>query len=310
MSDTYLLGVSRQICALRLQCPHLAAWRGPVVIIGRTGTGKGVLMEEIRRHLPPAAPFARIAATAARHSLLYSQLFGFLKGTFTGAQRDHQGLLAALNGGVLFLDDFQDLGDELQLYLVDIADGKACWPLGAERPVTPNVRIVLGTQQPLEELWRQKKLREDLYERLNGVRVELPVLEKRPEDIPVLARGWLARLAVRESRPIASVTDEAMCLMLGHSWPRNVRELEKTLERAAFLAYCEAPSEPVIESRHLASEAFAGARRGRGRPKAMSGRAVLETISATGSTKAAAIVSGVSQRTVQRERRRAEVSPG
>lgn len=307
MTQSLLIGVSRSIALLRLQCPHLAAWGCPIVVVGRTGTGKGVLVDEICRYLPPDAPFARIAATASRHSLLYSTLFGFLKGAFTGADRDCEGLLAVLSGGVLFLDDFQDINEELQLHLVDITDGKPLWPLGAKRPMTPKVRIIVGTQRPLVELWRKGPLREDLFERLNGVTVAVPPLADRPEDIPVLAAHLLARLAEKLGRPLAGVADDVLALLQQYTWPRNVRELERVLERAAFLAYNESMAQPLIEARHLDHDPFAqlAKRSRRGRPAAVPAALLVGTVQQLGSTKAAAQALGLTQRTVQRQLRRA-----
>ncbi len=263
-----LLGADPRIRALRALCPELAVWRGTIVVLGGTGSGKMVLVDEIRRHLPPLTPYIRVAATVARHSLLHTDFFGYMKGAFTGAAKDQRALLEVLNEGVLFLDDVQDLTDEFQYYLVDIADGKPFRPLGAIEPITPNLRlIIVGTQQPLATLYQSGHLREDLYERLNGVTVELPPLRARAEDIPMLAAALLKRLAERQQRQVPAITPAALAVLQRHDWPRNVRELEKTLERVAFWAWVERRDQPVIEVRHLAADGFAELAKGSARPK-------------------------------------------
>ncbi len=292
-----LVGNSGLIIRLRAQCPLLAAWQRPKALIGPTGSGKSLVAQEIARHLPPNVPFQRISVAGLDHGLLDSELFGHVKGAYTGADRDRAGLLAAADGGIVFLDDFQDAPPKLQADALDAVEGKPVRPLGSDSAVRLNVQVMVGSQVPLERLWKAKRLREDLYERLNGVTVEVPTLAQRREDIRLLCGHLLARLAESLGRPVAAIEDEVVGLLEARAWPRNVRQLERVLELAAFEAYAESPQEPVIERRHL-PRGFPGV--GRRKRSSVPAGLVISAVERAGTRKRAAKELGVSPRTVYR----------
>ena len=208
-----------------------------VLILGESGTGKELVARAIhgssRRQ---NRPFVAINCAAMPDSLLESELFGHVRGAFTGATRDKEGLFATADGGTLFLDEVGSIPVAMQLTLLRVLQEQEIRPVGGTRTVPVNVRIVAATNEDLEDLIRQGRFREDLFYRLSVIPLELPTLRERPSDVPLLANHFLARRQAGREAPL-SLSDEAMAALQRYDWPGNVRELENAIDRAAAL--CE-----------------------------------------------------------------------
>ena len=208
-----------------------------VLITGETGTGKeriaGAIHAEGRRK---SAPFIAINCGAIPENLLESELFGYVKGAFTDAKEDRAGLFEAAHGGTLFLDEVAELGLNLQVKLLRALVEREIRRVGDSRTVPVDVRVVAATAKPMDDLVREGAFREDLYSRLNVVRVELPPLRERRQDIPVLAEHFVAQLGARLGLGAPSISPEAQSRLFTYDWPGNVRELENALERALVLS--------------------------------------------------------------------------
>jgi len=206
-----------------------------VLITGESGTGKEVVARYIhQRSNRSEGPFLSVNCGALPESLLESELFGHVKGSFTGAVRDKAGLLVAAEGGTLLLDEIGEMSAKTQVKLLRALQEREVLPVGATQPVPMDVRILAATHRNLEEAIRTGEFRSDLYYRLNVIHLELPPLRERPDDIPRLAEVFLRRISPeRQTPPVLS--QAAMEVMLAYPWPGNVRELENALERAALL---------------------------------------------------------------------------
>ena len=207
-----------------------------VLILGESGTGKELAARQIHlRGRRAGGPFVPTDCTTLRDTLFESQLFGHLRGAFTGADRATLGFFRAADGGVLFLDEVGELELHTQAKLLRCIQDGAVVPLGGVTPVRANVRIVAATHRDLAAMVRKGAFRQDLYYRLNVACVRVPPLRQRGEDIPLLVRHCLLDLAGAYQEPVRSVTHEAMQLLCGYDWPGNVRELYNAMEHA--LAY-------------------------------------------------------------------------
>ncbi|MDD5555915.1 MAG: sigma-54 dependent transcriptional regulator [bacterium] len=199
-----------------------------VLITGETGSGKEVAARAIHRAGARAAgPLVTVSCGALPETLLESELFGHVKGAFTGAVSDRAGKIRTADGGTLFLDEVGTLSPSAQAKLLRCLEEKKCEPLGGDRTVETDIRVIAATNEDLARAVGEKRFRKDLYYRLNVLQIEIPPLRKRKEDIPLLARHFLGGMG----RPEASVSSEAMSLLLAHDWPGNVRELEHVIER-------------------------------------------------------------------------------
>ncbi len=215
---------------------HAAASPTTLLVRGESGTGKGVLARAVHGWSDRASgPFATISCPTLSQQLLESELFGHAKGAFTGAVRDNPGRVAACDGGTLFLDEIGDLPLPLQPKLLRFIQDREYERVGEARTRRADVRLVTATNVDLEAAVREGRFREDLLYRINVVRVDLPPLRDRREDIPGLAERFLRELARR--RPILGFTDAAMAALTAYRWPGNVRELRNIVERAVIL--CE-----------------------------------------------------------------------
>jgi len=202
-----------------------------ILIRGETGTGKELIAREIHLNSPRGkGPFVAINVAAIPPSLLESTLFGYVKGAFTGAHKDHPGKFLQANGGTIFLDEIGDLPLDLQAKLLRVLQEKEVEAVGAERTTSIDFRVLAATHQDLEALVSQQKFRQDLYFRLNGATIQVPALKERPSDIVVLAEHFLT-----QSAPHLSFSEEAKARLLKHDWPGNVRELQQVIARAAAL---------------------------------------------------------------------------
>ncbi|HSF48501.1 MAG TPA: sigma 54-interacting transcriptional regulator, partial [Burkholderiales bacterium] len=208
-----------------------------VLIQGETGTGKELLARAIHKASPRRErPFVAINCSAIPEQLLESELFGHMKGSFTGAARDHKGLFQAAQGGTLFLDEIGDMPPALQVKLLRVLQEKEVRPIGATQSLPVDVRIISATHRELERDITAGRFREDLYYRLNVVSFTLPPLSERREDIPLLATHFLSILAKRYKRQVNGFVPEALELLVKSSWPGNVRQLANVVEKIVALA--------------------------------------------------------------------------
>ena len=218
-----------------------------VLVEGSTGTGKDLLAKIIhsigRRS---ARPFIKVNCAALPDTLLESEMFGYVKGAFTGAFQNKPGRFQQADGGTIFLDEIGDLPLSLQAKLLRVLEDKDFYPLGSRHPVTVDVRIISATNRGLDKLVEARLFREDLFYRLNVVRIELPALKNRKSDISLLIQQSMGRLCPSDKGPPRSISDQAMDILLNYDYPGNIRELENVLEHALIVG-----QSGVILPRHL-----------------------------------------------------------
>ncbi|GAP35085.1 sigma 54-interacting transcriptional regulator [Piscinibacter sakaiensis] len=208
-----------------------------VLIRGESGTGKELLAQAIHRASPRAEqPFVAVNCGAIPEALLESELFGHVKGAFTGAIAHHRGLFQAAHGGSLFLDEIGDMPPALQVKLLRVLQERTVRPVGAREPVPVDVRILSATHRDLDAALADGSFREDLYYRLNVVTLHLPPLAERREDIPLLANHFLVRLAKKYGKRVNGFAPEALKLLSTAPWPGNVRQLHNVVEQVSALA--------------------------------------------------------------------------
>ena len=208
-----------------------------VLVRGESGTGKELLAQVIHDNSPRrAGPMIRVHCAALSAGLLESELFGHVKGAFTGAHQDKVGRFEAANGGTIFLDEIGDISLETQIKLLRVLQERCFEPVGSSRAISVDVRLITATHQNLEDLIADGRFREDLYYRLNVISITLPPLRERPEDIFELALHFLNRSAGRTGKRMTHIDDEALTALESYSWPGNIREMENVIERAVVLA--------------------------------------------------------------------------
>jgi transcriptional regulator with PAS, ATPase and Fis domain len=206
------------------------------LIRGESGTGKELLARQIHLAGPRASgPFVPVDCSTLRDSLLESQLFGHVRGAFTGAACNTLGFFRAADGGTLFLDEIGELLPEAQARLLRCLQERAVVPIGMFRAIPVNVRIIAATHRPLAEMVRQGTFRVDLYFRLDVVNLEIPPLRKRKEDIPLLVEQFIRDMSRMYDEPPHNISPAAMKRLVDYDWPGNVRELRNVLERACAL---------------------------------------------------------------------------
>jgi two-component system, NtrC family, response regulator GlrR len=229
------------------QARRVAASDASVCIFGASGTGKELLARAIHRASARGqAPFVAVNCGAIPEGLLESELFGHKKGSFTGAVQDRRGLFQAAQGGTLFLDEVGDMPMPLQVKLLRALETREVRQVGSHENHPIDVRVITATHRKLEEKIAAGEFREDLYYRLNVVKLSLPTLAERREDIPLLANNFLARLAERYRRPHLAFSPEAMQLLVSAPWPGNVRQLLNVIEQAVALAATEVIPESLV----------------------------------------------------------------
>ena len=238
-----VIGDSPLMRQLLQMIERVAASDATVLIVGESGTGKELLARTIHRVGPRAeGPFVAFDCSALAPSLLEAELFGHEKGAFTGAARARRGLFREANGGTIFLDEIGDIDASVQNKLLRVLQEREIKPVGGDRPVAIDVRVVAATNKDLKSLVARGQFREDLYWRLAVVPIQVPPLRERKEDIPQLAAHILARRrgAAKsfnggETRYPTQITGKALQRLAGYRWPGNIRELENVLSRAAIL---------------------------------------------------------------------------
>jgi len=215
---------------------QVAASEANILILGESGTGKELIAGTLHRNsLRRDHPLVSLNCAALSDTLLESQLFGHLRGAFTGAVVNQKGLLEEADGSTLFLDEIGDVSPAVQAKLLRVIQERDFIPVGSTRPKKVDVRFVAATNKDLEREVREGRFREDLYYRLNVITIELPPLRERREDIEPLALHFLRRFAGRMSKGIYTIEPEALQALQGYGWPGNVRELENVMERAVIL---------------------------------------------------------------------------
>ena len=220
--------------------PRVAATPSTVLITGESGTGKELLARAIHAHSARAAgPFLSVNCGAIPEGLLESELFGHAKGSFTGAVRDHVGLFAQARGGILFLDEIGELPSATQVKLLRVLQERRVRPVGGERELEVDVRVLAATNRDLQAEVEAGRFREDLYYRLNVLHLHLPPLRHRIDDIPELAHHFVDRTCARFGMPAKRLTPDALRVLQAHRWPGNVRELENVIERTVALESAE-----------------------------------------------------------------------
>ncbi len=253
-----LLGDSASMRHIRSTIEKLSRSQAPIYICGESGTGKELVARLIHSKGPRSDnPFVPVNCGAIPAELMESEFFGHRKGSFTGATGDKQGLFQVAAGGTLFLDEVAELPLHMQVKLLRAIQEKAVRPIGAQREVSTDVRILSATHRDLAELVTSGQFRQDLYYRLNVIQLEVPPLRQRSTDIPMLARHFLDRLMRQDRHRTMQLSDEALDALLHYPFPGNVRELENILERATTL--CEAE---VIRAADLHLPMAAGAESG------------------------------------------------
>ena len=296
-----LLGASTAMQRVYQMVRQVAPARATVMITGESGTGKGEVARAVHQLSPRAsAPFVSLHCAALAESLLESELFGHEKGSFTGADRKRIGRFEQANGGTLFLDEIGEIPMATQIKLLRVLQERTFERVGGNESISVDVRVVAATNKDLAEEVREKRFREDLYYRLNVVRIDMPPLRQRGNDIVLLAEHFLRRFARENNRRIDSFSDAARAKLVAHRWPGNVRELENAIERAVVFTEGE-----VVEAEALPFDATPATIEGGPRiPGAtmaeLEKHAILATLEAVnGSTSKAADMLDISARTIQ-----------
>lgn len=302
-----IIGKSPAIMALFELIKVVAAASANVLISGESGSGKELVARALHNAGPRKnKPFIPINCTAIPENLLESELFGHVKGSFTGALADKKGLFEEANGGTLFLDEVGDMSLQLQAKLLRVLQDRQIRPVGDNALKNIDVRIIAATHRDLKIMVKDGKFREDLFYRLNVVPIRVPSLRERLDDIPLLCDSFIKRFALRNSSKVTSVSPEAMGILMAHPWPGNVRELENVIERAIVLTSGETIEKKVLlgsaleEAQHNIEQLHAD------RPtlEKLEERYIKMIMSETNNKKdEAAQILGVSRRTLYRKER-------
>jgi two-component system response regulator HydG len=296
-----IIGKSEKMRKLYTLLEDLADSPTTVLIAGESGTGKELVANAIHRGGARAqGPFVKVNCSALSDSLLESELFGHVKGAFTGALQDKLGRFEMAHGGSILLDEIGDIAPRIQHKLLRVLQEKEFERVGESKSIKVDVRIMASTNRDLKEMVRLEKFREDLYYRLKVVEVKLPSLRERPDDIPLLIDHFCNLFNMRFNKDIDGVSDEAFRTLSGYRWPGNVRELENAIEHAFVLCHGR-----VITVDHLPPEIKAL----QGYPQAVTEKDfatdpqnILRALKKTGGNKAkAARLLGISRRTIYRK---------
>jgi transcriptional regulator with GAF, ATPase, and Fis domain len=249
-----IVGRSPSVRELLRMVDKVSNTDAPVLIQGESGTGKELVARAIHFGSRRATePFVSENVAAVAESLLEAELFGHKKGAFTGADRDRAGLFEVASGGTLFLDEVGDMSLEMQKKILRALQEGEVRPVGAREARKVDVRIIAATHRDLEQMIKERKFREDLFYRLHVVRLLIPPLRDRREDIPLLVEHFLEVVAKESGRPRVQVSDDAMKRLVRYDWPGNVRELQNEIRRAVIMG------EALIGEEHLSEKILSGA---------------------------------------------------
>ena len=246
----HIIGTSPKMKAIFELIENIAPQNSRVLITGESGTGKELVARAIHENSGRAKnPFITINCGAFPETLLESELFGYMKGAFTGANENRRGLFQAAHGGTLFMDEIGNMSVTMQVKLYRVLQEGKVRPVGSTEESDVDVRVIAATNKNLEEEIAAERFREDLYYRLSVIPIHLPSLRERPEDIPLLTREFLERFAKSMNKKVQSIDPEAMRRLEVYDWPGNVRELENTIERAVALETGSAVSVAALPDR-------------------------------------------------------------
>src|SRR5271155_468032 len=230
-----MIGVSAKMQRVYKTIEKVSQHEYPVLILGESGTGKELVAKSVHYSGPRKdRPFAPVDCSSLVPTLIESELFGYVKGAFTGALQSKQGLLESAQGGTLFLDEIGDMPIDMQAKLLRALQEHEIKPVGSTERKRINVRIIAATNRDLEAAIRSSSFRQDLYFRLNVVQIKLPPLRDRKNDVPLLVTSFLERLSPPEAPP-RTISEDAMLRLMAYDWPGNVRELENAVARAVAL---------------------------------------------------------------------------
>ncbi len=228
-----------------------------VLITGENGTGKELIAREIHRQSRRAEGFFVLAdLSALAETLFESELFGHRKGSFTGAGEDREGKFMLAHGGTLFLDEIGNIPLHLQSKLLTVLQTRSISPVGSDRSIPVDIRLISATNQPLGELKGAGRFREDLLYRINTIQIHLPALRERPEDIPLLAGHFIEQYARKYNKPIIPVDDQLSRKLMGMDWPGNIRELQHAMEKLVILSENGIPDPDGLPAYDLTSSSL------------------------------------------------------
>lgn len=248
-STTTFIGQSPSIKAVLDTVSRVAPTRATVLITGESGTGKELIARMLHEQSDRAkGPFVPVSCAAIPETLIEVELFGAVRGAYTGAETDRIGKFESANHGTLFLDEIGEVPLLIQAKLLRVIQEREIQRLGSNQSIPINVRLITATNRDLEQEVRAGSFREDLYYRLRVVHIHLPPLRERPEDIPLLAEHFMKKYAEENGRPLRQISPEVVALLQNHCWRGNVRELENTIEAAVALA---PPDATVLLPEHL-----------------------------------------------------------
>ena len=231
-----IIGRSRAIQQVVQTARMVAQSRSTVLVTGETGTGKELVARAIHHwSAQRSMPLVRVNCAALPETLIESELFGHVRGAFTGALNNKKGRFALADGGTIFLDEIGVIAPSVQVKLLRVLQEREFEPLGSERTVTVDVRVIAASNRDLRQLISEGRFQEDLYYRLNVIPIAMPPLRARREDIPLFVEHFIQRHAARAGKRIDGITPEALTMLVEAPWPGNVRELENTVERAVVL---------------------------------------------------------------------------
>ncbi|GIU73616.1 MAG: DNA-binding response regulator [Bryobacteraceae bacterium] len=296
---TEMIGSSPKMVEIYKTISRVAPTDALVLVEGETGTGKELIAHMIHRNSPRAQmPFVPVDCASLAPSLIESELFGAIRGAYTGADRDRTGVFEAANGGTVFLDEIGEIDLNFQLKLLRFLQEKEIRPLGSSKPKKVDVRVIAATNRNLRKMVEEGKFREDLWYRLDVVRITVPPLRERRGDIPLLAAAFLRRYNERYGLD-ARITESGMRALCEYTWPGNVRQLQHMIERLVILAPGGRISEDAVEEAIRASSPREEAGETLAEAEAEQIRKVL---AATGGNKSrAARILGIERKTLYRK---------
>ncbi|UCE99830.1 MAG: sigma-54-dependent Fis family transcriptional regulator [Planctomycetota bacterium] len=279
-----------------------------VLIEGQSGTGKELLARAIHNNSPRRAqPFKPVNCAGLTETLLESELFGHVKGAFTGAAADRKGLLEIADKGTLLLDEIGDMPLKMQAKLLRFLEDGIVIPVGSHKPTVVDVRVISATNQDLIKLIEEKKFRQDLYFRIKGVSITLPALRDRAEDMPALSEYFLKEAVTETGSPVTGITDAAMAVLMSYNWPGNIRQLRNCIR--TMVVMCDAdmldvrdiPPE-IRQVRQLAAGRRPAANLGDVSLNELEKQAIIDTLTKTGNNREkAAKILGIGERTLYRK---------
>lgn len=234
--ESDMIGKSVELTKVKTLISKAAPTKASVLITGESGVGKELVANAIHKQSPRKDnPFIIVHCAALSESLLESELFGFEKGAFTGAENQHKGRFELANGGTIFLDEIGEINQATQVKLLRVLQEKKFERVGGEQTIEVDVRVVAATNKNLEEEVRAGRFREDLFYRLNVVRIEMPSLRERKDDIPLLVHSFLREFNVENGKNITGFDNKSKAAMLKYNWPGNIRELKNCVESAVVM---------------------------------------------------------------------------